>query len=139
MTNFSLRIPTNVTNGVSQDQKFDECEYPFTGEIRLSGMPPVTKLSWILALSVNTITCPFIILLNVLVIVAVKKKPTLQSRSNILLACLAGTDALTGLVIQPLFVAWSSHRILRGAIASCFLFRLNSATIPLPFFLPCFI
>ena len=38
---------------------------------------------------INNITCPFTVLLNVLVLMAVKRKPALQSKTNILLACLA--------------------------------------------------
>ena len=37
---------------------------------------------------------------------AVKSTPRLRTNSNILLACLAVTDALTGLLGQPLFVLW---------------------------------
>ncbi|XP_078378104.1 adenosine receptor A2a-like [Oculina patagonica] len=54
----------------------------------------------------NCITCPFTVLLNVLVITAVKRRPRLQTNTNILLACLAITDALTGFLVQPSFIAW---------------------------------
>ena len=37
---------------------------------------------------------------------AVKSTPRLRTNSNILLPCLAVTDALTGLLGQPLFVLW---------------------------------
>ena len=46
--------------------------------------------------------CPFTILLNALVMVAVKTKRRLQTHPNILLACLALTDLMVGLVAQPL-------------------------------------
>ena len=59
--------------------------------------------SWLVgAAVVNLATCPFTILLNALVIVAVKTKRRLQTHSNILLACLALTDLMVGLVTQPL-------------------------------------
>ncbi|XP_078344019.1 melanocyte-stimulating hormone receptor-like [Oculina patagonica] len=48
--------------------------------------------------------CPFTILLNALVIVAVKTKRRLQTHPNILLACLALTDLMVGLVVQPLHI-----------------------------------
>ena len=48
--------------------------------------------------------CPFTILLNALVMVAVKTKRRLQTHPNILLACLALTDLLVGLVVQPLHI-----------------------------------
>ena len=51
----------------------------------------------------NLIVCPFTILLNALVIIAVKTKRRLQTHPNILLACLALTDLMVGLVVQPLY------------------------------------
>ena len=47
--------------------------------------------------------CPFTIFLNALVMIAVKTKRRLQTHPNILLACLALTDLMVGLVAQPLF------------------------------------
>ena len=44
-------------------------------------------------------------LLNTLVMVAVKTKRRLQTHPNILLACLALTDLMVGLVVQPLHIA----------------------------------
>ena len=64
------------------------------------------EVSYILTIIINSITCPFTVLLNVLVIMAVKTRPRLQTNSNILLACLAATDALTGLIVQPSFILW---------------------------------
>ena len=55
----------------------------------------------IIQIIISTTTCPFTILLNILVILAVKKTPRLQSKANILLACLAATDAFIGLTAQP--------------------------------------
>ena len=61
---------------------------------------------------INCITCPFTVLLNVLVIMAVKRRPRLQSYTNILLACLAATDVLTGLAVQPSFILWKTFQLL---------------------------
>ena len=63
-----------------------------------------------LGIIINSIACPFTVVLNVQVIMAVKTRPRLRTNSNILLTCLAVTDALTGLTVQPLFVL---GRILR--------------------------
>ena len=52
------------------------------------------------------------ILLNWLVILAVATRRRLQRNSNILLACLASTDLLTGLVAQPIHIAVEVKRIL---------------------------
>ncbi|XP_078354391.1 uncharacterized protein LOC144638996 [Oculina patagonica] len=48
--------------------------------------------------------CPLTIFLNALVMVAVKAKRRLQTHPNILLACLALTDLMVGLVVQPLHI-----------------------------------
>ena len=52
----------------------------------------------------NLAACPFTILLNTLVMFAVKTKRRLQTHLNILLACLALTDLMVGLVVQPLHI-----------------------------------
>jgi len=54
---------------------------------------------------VNLAACPFTILLNALIMVAVKTKRRLQTHPNILLACLALTDLMAGLVVQPVYRA----------------------------------
>ena len=69
-------------------------------------------ISFIFNIIINSITCPFTVLLNVLVIMAVKTRPRLQSKANILLACLAVTDAATGLIVQPAFILWMILKLL---------------------------
>ena len=71
------------------------------------------ELSLIITIIINSVTCPFTVLLNVLVIMAVKRRPRLQSNANILLACLAVTDALTGLTTQPSLILLNLFQ-LRG-------------------------
>jgi len=58
--------------------------------------------------TVNVLTCPVIILLNTLVMVAVKTRRQLRTKSNIALGCLATTDLVVGLVVQPLNIASST-------------------------------
>ena len=58
----------------------------------------------VLAIIINLLTCPFVILLNSLVIIAIKNKPRLQTPHNILLACLAVTDLMVGIGAQPAFI-----------------------------------
>ena len=72
------------------------------------------KVSYIITIIFNSISCHFTVALNVLVIMAVKRRPRLQSYSNILLACLAVTDALTGLLVQPTYIIWRTFQILGG-------------------------
>ena len=67
-------------------------------------------------LIINSIACPFTVLLNVLVIIAVRKQPSLQNNTNILLSCLAVTDLLTGLLqlAQPSFVISKTFYVLKN-------------------------
>ena len=72
----------------------------------------------IIRIVVNALTCPLITVLNTLLVAAVKTKPQLCTKSNIALACLATTDFVVGLVLQPLQIA-SDISLFRGDIVSC--------------------
>ncbi|CAH3110114.1 unnamed protein product, partial [Porites lobata] len=74
----------------------------------------VNTFASLFSITVNLGSCPVIIFMNVLVIVAIKTRRRLQSEYNILLACLAGTDLAVGLVSQPLFIAQEIY-FLSGA------------------------
>lgn len=58
----------------------------------------------ILAAVLEIVSCPFTILLNALVMVAVKTKRRLQTHPNILLASLALADLMVGLVVHPMHI-----------------------------------
>ena len=60
---------------------------------------------------VNLLVSPLTIFLNVLVILAVKTTRQLTNKYNALLACLAGTDIMTGALGQPLFIAELIYRL----------------------------
>ena len=68
---------------------------------------------------VNLLVSPLTMFLNVLVILAVKTTPPLRDKYNVLLACLAGTDIMTGALGQPVFIAELIYR-LTGSSASEF-------------------
>lgn len=70
------------------------------------------EVSYIITIIINSITFPFTIFLNVLVIMAVKTRPRLRTNSNILLACLAVTDALVGVLGQPSYILWKIFLLL---------------------------
>ena len=80
---------------------------------------------------INGISCPLIVLLNVLVIMAVKRRPRLQTNANILLACLAATDAvLTGLLVQPSFILWKTLQLLgRTSQETVFVTRFHNSCL----------
>lgn len=60
---------------------------------------------------INLLMSPCTVLLNILVVVAVKTTPRLRNNCNILLASLAGTDLIVGALSQPLFVADQIYRL----------------------------
>ena len=80
---------------------------------------------FIFKIAINSLTCPFIILLNILVIVAVKTKRHLRSKSNIALVCLATTDLLVGLFVQPLLIASASLLVKGEANMFCTAFKVS--------------
>ncbi len=73
---------------------------------------------------INSLALILNILLNVLVIVAVATRRPLRTNSNILLACLAGSDLLAGLIGHPVNIAIELKRIL-GAGPFCTLEKVS--------------
>ena len=65
-------------------------------------LSPELRAVFIFRIVVNASTCPIVVLLNILVMMAVKTKRQLRTKSNVSLACLATTDIVVGLVVQPL-------------------------------------
>ena len=82
------------------------------------------KVSYIITIIFNSISCPLTVALNLLVIMAVKRRVRLQSYANILLACLAVTDALTGILVQPTYIIWRVFQLL-GAINTDMIHNLH--------------
>ena len=91
---------TDITNKLANDSAGNR------------NITPAVEISNIISIIINSVTCPFTVALNVLVIMAVKRRPRLQTNANILLACLAVTDALTGLTSQPSFILWKVIQLL---------------------------
>ena len=80
-----------------------------------------------LAIAVTAAACPFTILSNTLVIVAVKKIRELQTNSNILIASLAVADLLVGAVSMPLSISLDSM-ILRGTLSEDIICTISNIT-----------
>ena len=72
------------------------------------------KATDLLVVLINAITCPLTIFLNMMVIMAVKTKRQLNTNYNTVLACLATTDFLVGLTVQPLHMAMTISLKLAG-------------------------
>ena len=64
------------------------------------------KVSCVINIFISSITCPFTVLLNVLVILVVKNRPRRRNKPilSTLLAFLAVTDALNGVTGQPALI-----------------------------------
>lgn len=72
-------------------------------------------LSTLASIILNILSCPLIIVLNLLVIMAIKRRPRLQKKSNILLAFLAGTDLFVGIAPLPISIAADIFIIAGGS------------------------
>ena len=101
-------------NYTTMNNTSDSC-----GSVPYFSLPIVKRLSlelravFVFRIGANVISCPFVILLNILVMVTVKAKRQLRTKSNITLACLATTDLAVGFVVQPLQIVLHSF-MLRG-------------------------
>ena len=99
---------------------------------RQEGTDPLTKEAYAVFIFItvaNVITCPLTTLLNVLIIISVKTKVFLRTKSNIALACLAVTDAVMGLIGQPVFISLVITRLqgdenLKETLVIAFILRL---------------
>ena len=91
-------VRINMPNATSPFSGFDFFSKNHTNIT--SGVYSVLAIS----AALNIFTFPLAILLNSLVIVAVKTKRRLCTKSNISLACLATTDFTVGLIVQPLVI-----------------------------------
>ena len=105
---------------------------------RQEGTDPLNKEAYAVFIFItvaNVITCPFTTLLNVLIIISVKTKVFLRTKSNIALACLAVTDSVMGLIGQPVFISLVITRLqgedtlnLKQAVVNAFIFNFRLLT-----------
>ena len=96
---------TNLSQQYSPIERENDCKNFFFKSVSLQ-YPSGDSFYGLLVVAavLNLAACPFTILLNALVMVAVKTKRRLHTHPNILLACLALTDLIVGLVVQPLHI-----------------------------------
>ena len=98
--------------------------------INLGNIPLDFRVVLIVRIVVNALTCPLVIALNILVMVAVKTKPQLRTKSNIALACLSTTDLVVGLLVQPLHIMHASFLLSGQGNIFC---NLNKVSVTLTF------
>ena len=90
-------MPNNTTIDTTSVSCSSIPYFPLPIAERLS---PEFRDVFIIRIAVNALSCPFVVLLNILVMVAVKTNRQLCTKSNVSLACLATTDLVVGLVVQ---------------------------------------
>ena len=56
--------------------------------------------------TINGLCSPFAVIANVLVVLVIARKNALRTLSNVRLACLASSDLLVSLVVQPCYVVY---------------------------------
>ena len=92
------------------------CAFDFL-PLNPTNVSPGVFATFIVKTIMNVFTCPFTIVLNILVMIAVKTKRQLRIKSNIALCFLATTDFIVGLVLQPLQIA-TFGLVLKGGKTS---------------------
>ena len=96
---------TNLSQQYSSIARENDCKNVFFKSVSLRYPSGDSFYGLLVAAAVLVLAaCPFTILLNALVMVAVKTKRRLHTHPNILLACLALTDLMVGLVVQPFHI-----------------------------------
>ena len=111
----------------SNQANHHECPmYAFLGG-RLQQPSRVVQIALTLNIIINIFTFPFTVVLNSLVIFAVKTKRRLRAhKSNFMIALLATTDFPVGIFVQPTLVAWLIAILLnaRSKLRPFLVFRL---------------
>lgn len=83
---------------------------------------------WLVFITVICIvTCPLTTAMNALIIIAVKTKTQLKTKSNIALACLSTTDLAMGVIGKPLYISEVIAE-LQGNTSSTYCIRTLLAT-----------
>ena len=91
-------------------------------ERNLKQPSPSTQAFLIFIIFINILACPFTAVMNALVMIAVKTKSRLRAhKSNMLLALLATTDFVVGVVVQPVFVVVMILFLLEEPSGHCLL------------------
>ena len=100
----------------SSDQKNEECPYMHGFVWRREYLTDVTYRHIVALTIINLLAVLLTLLLNTLVIIAVATRHRLQSKSNVLVAWLAGADLLNGLVTQDIEIAINLTRIFSDGL-----------------------
>ena len=97
-------------NSSKESSRLDMCYDPSL-ESRPVNLTSEVSASLISLSAMSLLLSPCSIILNILVMIAVKTTPRLRNNCNILLASLAGTDLIVGAISQPLFAIDLMYRV----------------------------
>lgn len=107
------------------------CEVYETLGGRINQTSTCTQTFLIIIVVINTITVPFTVVLNALVMIAVKMKSRLRMhKSNIALALLASTDFVVGLLMQPSLIALTITVLLDSTSSASCSFQVFATAVP---------
>ena len=107
------------------------CEVYETLGGRINQTSTCTQTFLIIIVVINVITVPFTVVLNALVMIAVKMKSRLRMhKSNIALALLASTDFVVGLLIQPSLIALTITVLLDSTSSASCSFQVFATAVP---------
>ena len=113
--NSSARENSRKGEAMNGSQPSHEMIPPECGGLLGGLLPPSAteaKAVVIFLAVISIVTFPFTVALNALVIIVVKMKSRLRAnKSNILLACLATTDLMVGVIVQPMFARQRLDRV----------------------------
>ena len=109
--------------GMAESKNSTICGLPYW--LQIPSNDTAAFITDVILCAINVPFCVFAFLGNLAVIIAVTKTPSLQRPCNILLCSLAVTDCFTGLVVQPVFIAWRLiiHRIYESCDHQAELFQ----------------
>ena len=104
-TNISVNVSSSSCLHLLSDPDFSQASQRFT-------MNLVTAI-------INIITAPFAVVTNVVVVIAIFSCSRLRTPSNLLIGCLAVSDILVGLTVQPGYI---TYRLMENQLRSvpCF-------------------
>ena len=106
-----------------------KCNFPYPDEIGpKQHFTEVMHRNLVAVACVNSMKVVPTILLNALVIYAVATRRKLRSNTNVLLACMAVTDFMSGTIVQPLAVAVEVKNIL-GIGPFCMLHKVSNIAL----------
>ena len=67
---------------------------------------------------ISIITSPITFSLNAVIIIAMKTKHRVKTKSNLAIACLSSTDGIMGVIGQPLFISWVTAELQENTFST---------------------